>query len=53
MPQQQLKLAKLHQLVVDIKDLSLKIDDLKKKRELLLDEFKKVQGDSDKKLHVE
>jgi hypothetical protein len=45
--QEQVKI-KLHSLIIEIKELSIKIDALKRERELLLDKFKNVQLSDDK-----
>lgn len=45
MKEDSLKLTKLHDIIIAIKDLSIKIDNMKKERQILVDEFKKVQDE--------
>ena len=42
------KLNQLYAVVIAIKALSVKIDDMKKEREQLIDEFKRIQLDDNK-----
>ena len=41
------KLIRLHEIVVAIKNLSIKIDNMKKEREVLVDEFKRVKDEGE------
>jgi len=41
------KLTRLHEIVIAIKEISIKIENMKKEREVLVDEFKKVQDEGE------
>jgi allophanate hydrolase subunit 1 len=41
------KLTRLHEIVIAIKNLSIKIDNMKKEREVLVDEFKRVKDEGE------
>ena len=47
MKEDTLKLIRLHAIVTAIKDLSVKIENMKKEREVLVDEFKRVQDEGE------
>jgi allophanate hydrolase subunit 1 len=41
------KLTRLHEIIIAIKNLSIKIDNMKKEREVLVDEFKRVKDEAE------
>ena len=47
MKEDTLKQTRLHEIVIAIKELSIKIDRMKKDREALVDQFKKIQDEGE------